>query len=402
MTRLLRLPADVLNIIARSLSAKELGRCSRTSRAFANAAQSGFEKITRLHAPGLALLVKPLSPGFIDWRVLCCKALRLNHRTRLKPVVNLDSVVEQANKNFHFTLETFDGDPSDPATKILSAQRAYLCAAANDRGDVEVSVEAELPNTFQRNRVAFICVYAARASKLYETAVLYSGRSTREMSRSGRAWWFAQRPAPWNDLCGDQLPYSGLDAVMWVVDPPSEPADIRAILGSRRKPRKRVKRMRTALEATLSDHWPSKRGGGAPVDVNFVLVAGDELRSPLECPPVSRRVVLRGAEYAPIMRDVDTFGNLRRHYAKHHGLRESELALWSRQPGREDVRLSLDACARDYHLPGTATVAVTYSEDPWFCSVFFTKEQAPGRQFNYTGMPFNEVIFRLEHMLVFE
>ena len=201
MTRLLRLPADVLNIIARSLSAKELGRCSRTSRAFANAAQSGFEEITRLHAPGLALLVKPLSPGFIDWRVLCCKALRLNHRTRLKPVVNLDSAVEQANKNFHFTLETFDGDPSDPATKILSAQRAYLCAAANDRGDVEVSVEAELPNTFQRNRVAFICVYAARASKLYETAVLYSGKSTREMSRSGRAWWFAQRPAPWNDLC---------------------------------------------------------------------------------------------------------------------------------------------------------------------------------------------------------
>ena len=161
--------------------------------------------------------------------------------------------------------------------------------------------------------------------------------------------------------------------------------------------------MRTALEATLADHWPSERGGGAPVDVTFVLVAGDELRSPLDCPPEKRQVVPRGAEYArTIMRDVDTFGNLRRHYAKHHGLRESELALWSRQPGREDVRLSLDACARHYHLSGTATVVVTYSQDPWFCSVFFTKEQAPGGQFNCTGMPFNEVIFRLEHMLVFE
>ena len=70
----------------------------------------------------------------------------------------------------------------------------------------------------------------------------------------------------------------------------------------------------------------------------------------------------RGAEYATIMRDVDTFGNLRRHYAKHHGLRESELALWSRQPGKQDVRLSLDACARHYHLSGTATVVVTISD----------------------------------------
>jgi hypothetical protein len=73
-------------------------------------------------------------------------------------------------------------------------------------------------------------------------------------------------------------------------------------------------------------------------------------------------VVRRGAEYATIMRDVDTFGNLRRHYAKHHGLRESELALWSRQPGKSDIRLSLDACARHYHLSGTATVVVTIAD----------------------------------------
>ena len=49
----------------------------------------------------------------------------------------------------------------------------------------------------------------------------------------------------------------------------------------------------------------------------------------------------------------------RRHYAKHNALRETELALWVRTAGVPDVKLSLDACARHYHLRGAATIVVT-------------------------------------------
>jgi len=138
-------------------------------------------------------------------------------------------------------------------------------------------------------------------------------------------------------------------------DPTSQPVDLKAILGRSPVPPKRKRAQKEALEATSPDQWPSVSGGGTPVDITLVVLAGDTLRSPLD----SGGVVRRGAEYATIMRDVDTFGNLRRHYAKHHGLKESELALWSRRPGKADVRLALDSCARDYHLRGTATVIMT-------------------------------------------
>ena len=152
---------------------------------------------------------------------------------------------------------------------------------------------------------------------------------------------------------------STIDPLAVFVDPSEKPVDLRAILGrSPVAPRRKVRARQEALDATSPSQWPSARGGGAPVDICLVVLAGDTLRSPLD----AGGVVRRGAEYATIMRDVDTFGNLRRHYAKHHGLRESELALWSRQPGKQDVRLSLDACARHYHLSGTATVVVTISD----------------------------------------
>ena len=152
---------------------------------------------------------------------------------------------------------------------------------------------------------------------------------------------------------------SAIDPLAVFVDPADKPVDLRAILGrSPVAPRRKVRARQEALDATSPSQWPSARGGGAPVDICLVVLAGDTLRSPLD----AGGVVRRGAEYATIMRDVDTFGNLRRHYAKHHGLRESELALWSRQPGKQDVRLSLDACARHYHLSGTATVVVTISD----------------------------------------
>ena len=152
---------------------------------------------------------------------------------------------------------------------------------------------------------------------------------------------------------------SAIDPLAVFVDPSEKPVDLRAILGrSPVAPRRKVRARQEALDATSPSQWPSARGGGAPVDICLVVLAGDTLRSPLD----AGGVVRRGAEYATIMRDVDTFGNLRRHYAKHHGLRESELALWSRQPGKQDVRLSLDACARHYHLSGTATVVVTIAD----------------------------------------
>ncbi|KAH8057720.1 hypothetical protein JL721_9646 [Aureococcus anophagefferens] len=75
-------------------------------------------------------------------------------------------------------------------------------------------------------------------------------------------------------------------------------------------------------------------------DVALVVVAGADLE-----PPGGGVAVARGHRYPTVMRDVDTFGNLRRHYAKHNALRETELALF-----HGGAKLPLLACARDRGL----------------------------------------------------
>ena len=75
------------------------------------------------------------------------------------------------------------------------------------------------------------------------------------------------------------------------------------------------------------------RGGG--VDICLVVIAGERFESSLE----AGGVVNKGAEYRTLVRDTETFGSLRRTWAQQHGLRESELTLWSRpDPARRRRR----------------------------------------------------------------
>lgn len=149
------------------------------------------------------------------------------------------------------------------------------------------------------------------------------------------------------------------------------------------------------------------RGGGA--DICLLVVAGDTFQASLD----AGGIVNKGDEHRMLVRDTETFGNLRRAWAQQHGLQESELTLWSRQapaPARgpptggdssdddlvppapappqthpharsslgsfgltvrapapvaatTDVKLDVESCARDHHLAGTATIVVTKNLD---------------------------------------
>ena len=104
------------------------------------------------------------------------------------------------------------------------------------------------------------------------------------------------------------------------------------------------------LEASSPSQWPSAAGRGPAKDVALVVVAASDLK-----PPGRGVAVARGHRYPTVMRDVDTFGNLRRHYAKHNALRETELALF-----HGGAKLPLLACARDRGLAGDATIEVRH------------------------------------------
>ncbi|KAH8052552.1 hypothetical protein JL722_10102 [Aureococcus anophagefferens] len=72
----------------------------------------------------------------------------------------------------------------------------------------------------------------------------------------------------------------------------------------------------------------------------------------------SRRAGRRGRARPPLPDGharADTLGNLRRHYAKHNALRETELALF-----HGGAKLPLLACARDRGLAGDATIEVRH------------------------------------------
>ena len=229
-----RVPADVLKLITQLLDVKELGRIARTSSVLAAAAVSGFEARARERGPGLVLHAKRAS-GKPDWRKLCRKAMSFYREQppaprRLKAVNDPESALQAAFKKFTFTIEAFDGDPSDPATTCLSVQRTQLDWDEGE-GDEQVSVDAYLPPSVERARIAFLRVLISRRMT-GEVAVLYSGEATGEESSEGSARWFECYKPPWVELDVDadetddeDAVGNGIRAIVWKLMPGEDERD---------------------------------------------------------------------------------------------------------------------------------------------------------------------------------
>ena len=209
-----RLPPDVLNVVTQLLDVKELGRCSRTSCSLAAAAAFGFEARALERGPGLVLHARQAQRQFRrepDWRKLCRKAMSINREHGpagyflSREAANPQKGIKEANKKYMFTLEAFDGDPSDSGTTCLLAKRAELgILVTEDPGSREqVSVDAFFPVSIQRDRIAFMRVLISRgADSLEKTAVLYSGAATGEETSAGGRWFDCYKP-PWIKLDDD-------------------------------------------------------------------------------------------------------------------------------------------------------------------------------------------------------
>ena len=210
-----RLPPDVLNVVTQLLDVKALGRCSLMSRSLAAAAAFGFEARALERGPGLVLHARQAQRQFRrepDWRKLCRKAMSINrehgpagyHLSR--EAANPQKGIKEANQKYMFTLEAFDGDPSDSGTTCLLAKRAelgILVTETDPRGREQVSVDAFFPNSVQRDRIAFMRVLISRgADSLEKTAVLYSGTATGEETSAGGRWFECYKP-PWIKLDDD-------------------------------------------------------------------------------------------------------------------------------------------------------------------------------------------------------
>ena len=229
-----RVPSDVLKLITQLLDVKELGRIARTSSVLAAAAVSGFEARARERGPGLVLHAKRAS-GKPDWRKLCRKAMSFYREQppaprRLKAVNDPESALQAAFKKFTFTIEAFDGDPSDPATTCLSVQRTQLDWDEGE-GDEQVSVDAYLPPSVERARIAFLRVLISRRMT-GEVAVLYSGEATGEESSEGSARWFESYKPPWVELDVDadetddeDAVGNGIRAIVWKLMPGEDESD---------------------------------------------------------------------------------------------------------------------------------------------------------------------------------
>ena len=229
-----RLPPDVLNVVTQLLDVKELGRCSRTSRSLAAAAAFGFEARALERGPGLVLHARQAQRQFRrepDWRKLCRKAMSINREHGpagyflSREAANPQKGIKEANKKYMFTLEAFDGDPSDSGTTCLLAKRAelgILVTETDPRGREQVSVDAFFPNSVQRDRIAFMRVLISRgADRLAKTAVLYSGAATGEETSAGARWFECYKP-PWVDLDDDadesdveDVVGNGVEALVW-------------------------------------------------------------------------------------------------------------------------------------------------------------------------------------------
>ena len=193
-----RVPSDVLKLITQLLDVKELGRCACTSSVLAAAAVSGFEARARERGPGLVHHAKRASSK-PDWRKLCRKAMSFNRQQPPAPrrleAVNARSALNRSDKTFTFTIEVFDGAPADPTTRCLSAVQAQLEVSS----DKSVSVNACLPLSVERARIAFLRVLVSRP-KTGDAAVLYSGAATGDETSAGSARWFKKYKPPWIEL----------------------------------------------------------------------------------------------------------------------------------------------------------------------------------------------------------
>jgi hypothetical protein len=221
-----RVPSDVLRLITQLLDVKELGRCARTSSVLAAAAVSGFEARARERGPGLVHHAKRASSK-PDWRKLCRKAMSFDREQppaprRLK-AVNAVSALNRSDKTYTFTIEVFDGAPADPATRCLSAVQAQL----ENSSDESVSVNACLPLSVERDRIAFLRVLVSRP-KTGDAAVLYSGAATGAESSTGSARWFQKCKPPWVELDDDAdgsydhdgvVTGNGMIALVWKLAP---------------------------------------------------------------------------------------------------------------------------------------------------------------------------------------
>ena len=225
-----RVPPDVLNVITQLLDVQELGRLSRTSSVLAAAAVFGFEVRALERGPGLVLHARQAQRqwgGEPDWRKLCCKAMSFNRRQPPAPrrfkSVDLTRAIKQANQRYMFTLEAFDGDPSDSGTTCLLAKRCVLAILVQSPHGEQVSVDCGFPDSLQRDRIAFMRVLISRgADRLEKRAVLYSGAATGEESSTGSARWFQQYKPPWIELDGDAdesggeyVVGNGMTALVW-------------------------------------------------------------------------------------------------------------------------------------------------------------------------------------------
>ena len=225
-----RLPPDVLNVITQLLDVQELGRCSRTSRILATAATFGFEARVMERGPGLVLHARQAQRQWgrePDWRKLCRNAMSsFNRRQPPAPrrfkSVDLTRAIKQANQKYMFTLEAFDGDPADPGTTCLLANRCVLAILVQSPHGEQVSVDCSFPDSLQRDRIAFMRVLISRgADRLAKTAVLYSGAATGEETSAGARWFECYKP-PWVDLDDDadesdveDVVGNGVEALVW-------------------------------------------------------------------------------------------------------------------------------------------------------------------------------------------
>ena len=231
-----RVPSDVLKLITQLLDMKELGRCACTSSVLAAAAVSGFEARTRERGPGLVHHAKRASSK-PDWRKLCRKAMSFDRERppaprRLK-AVNAVSALNRSDKTFTFTIEVFDGAPADPATRCLSAVQAQL----ENSSDESVSVNACLPLSVERDRIAFLRVLVSRP-KTGDAAVLYSGAATGDETSAGSARWFQKYKPPWIELDADDdhsydhdgvVTGNGMVALVWKQAPGEEATEYPAV-----------------------------------------------------------------------------------------------------------------------------------------------------------------------------
>ncbi|KAJ1444501.1 hypothetical protein M885DRAFT_552765 [Pelagophyceae sp. CCMP2097] len=118
-----------------------------------------------------------------------------------------------------------------------------------------------------------------------------------------------------------------------------------------------TKRRRRDSHASEQEARHSSASEEAPqVDIEIRCVASSAIPK-----KGSSTSIPLGFEYVAVMTDSDTFGNLRRHYAKHNLCVEARIELHHRVEGQPDRLLDLSLHPRALGLSGTAVIAIKNS-----------------------------------------